>query len=62
MPRTPGKPLVNILMSPEELKELDEWRFANQFPARSEAMRWLMKTAMRTVPKISPEEREKLSA
>jgi metal-responsive CopG/Arc/MetJ family transcriptional regulator len=62
MPRDPNKPLVNIQMSPEDLRELDTWRFRNEFAARSEAMRWLMKKAMREAPKISPEEKQAISA
>lgn len=62
MPRKEGKPLVNILMTPEELRELDTWRFRNEFAARSEAMRWLMKKAMREAPKITEEERAAISA
>lgn len=60
--RKPRKPLVNILMTPEELAELDEWRFHNRFPARSQAMLWLMKTKMRETPTVPPEERQAVSA
>jgi hypothetical protein len=62
MPRKPDKPLVNVLMTPEELAELDEWRHNNRFAARSEAMRWLLKAGMRRMPKVSPEERQAVSA
>lgn len=56
------KPLINILMAPEELEALDEWRFHNRFPTRAEAMRWLMKMGMRTKPTVSPEERRSVPA
>ena len=62
MPKKEGKPLINILMTPEELAELDEWRFNNRFAARSEAMRWLLKAGMRKMPTVSPEERRAVSA
>lgn len=55
-------PLVNILMAPEELEALDEWRFHNRFATRAEAMRWLMTMGMRAKPTLSPEERRPVSA
>jgi hypothetical protein len=62
MSKRPNKPLVNILMSHEDLAELDEWRHNNRFAARAEAMRFLMKLAMRTKPRISPEDRRELAS
>lgn len=41
-----SKPLLHIVVDPEFIGRLDDFRYANRFPSRSEAMRWLMEAAL----------------
>ena len=57
MPRKSKTPLVNILIEPELLEALDEWRFSNRFPSRAAAMKWLIATRLVQKPVATPEDR-----
>src|SRR5580693_7567359 len=36
------KPYLNFIVEPELLKLIDDFRFKNQFPTRSAALKWLL--------------------
>lgn len=57
MPRKSKTPLVNILIEPDLLNALDEWRFINRFPSRAAAMKWLIETRLVQKPVATPEDR-----
>ncbi len=42
---------VNILFDEETLKAIDAFRFKNQFPSRTEAIRWLIDYALKQKPR-----------
>lgn len=37
---------INVMMGPDEIEALDDWRFANRVNGRSEAIRRLLKIGM----------------
>lgn len=49
---------LQLLLSPEELAALDDWRFANRMPSRAAAIRELLKRGM-SAPALSPEQRRR---
>ncbi len=44
MPST--KPLINLVMDPELVERIDDFRFANRFPSRAAAIKWLLTWAL----------------
>lgn len=42
------KPLITMVMEPELLKEIDEFRYVDRFPSRAAAMKELLITGLRT--------------
>jgi metal-responsive CopG/Arc/MetJ family transcriptional regulator len=42
----PEKQMVNMLYEAEMLKRIDDFRFANRFESRTEAIRWLVQAAL----------------
>ena len=47
----PEKQYVNVLFEERMLKEIDDFRFENRFPSRTEAIRWLLEWALKQNPK-----------
>lgn len=41
------KPLTALVIEPELIKEIDDFRFANRFESRAAAMKWLMQAALK---------------
>ncbi len=53
MARTPDNPdthRVPLVLSPRELQELDDWRFAHRHPTRTAALKAMMRIAMEAMP------------
>ncbi len=53
MARTPDNPethRVPLVLSPRELQELDDWRFAHRHPTRTAALKAMMRIAMEAAP------------
>lgn len=48
MPST--KPLINLVMEPELIERIDDFRFARRFPSRAAAMKWLLTWALDRQP------------
>ena len=44
MPST--KPLINLVMDPKLVERIDDFRFANRFPSRAAAIKWLLNWAL----------------
>lgn len=42
---------LNILLPESMLQEIDDFRFANKFPSRTEAIRFLIELALKHKPK-----------
>lgn len=51
---------LQIMLSPEELAALDDWRFAHRMPTRAAAIRELLKRGMAAAAH-GPEERRRKS-
>jgi hypothetical protein len=47
------KQYVNILFDDELLKRIDDFRFKNRFPSRTESVRWLVDRALKQ--KLAPD-------
>ena len=57
MARTPGPAdthRVPLVLSAEELRELDDWRFAHRHPTRTAALKAMMQLAYETAPASRP--------
>ena len=53
MARTPegsDKARVPLVLTAEELQELDDWRFAHRHPTRTAALKAMMRLAFETMP------------
>ena len=50
---TNDKPLIHVVMDPALIDRIDDYRFANRFPSRSDAIRWLIEWALAQNPKPS---------
>jgi len=48
---------LNLKIDTQTLDDIDNFRFKNRFPSRTEAIRWLIEFALKQKPKrdISPE-------
>ena len=51
MPRSP-KPLLTLVIEPELLKRVDDFRFKQRFASRAAAIKWLLAWALDQKPKI----------
>ena len=53
MPRKPKEPHPRIIIPipPKLLQQIDDYRWANRIPSRAEAIRQLVKQALRKEPK-----------
>jgi metal-responsive CopG/Arc/MetJ family transcriptional regulator len=49
------KQYVNVLFDDNLMKRVDDFRFKNRFPSRTEAIRWLLNWALRQRP-VPPEQ------
>lgn len=49
---------LQLLLSPEELAALDDWRFANRMPSRAAAIRELLRRGMKA-PAPVPDQRRR---
>ncbi len=49
-------PLITFLMDDEQLKRLDDFRFAHRFSSRGEAIRWLIEAGYKAPP---PQQQER---
>ena len=45
------KPILNFVVDEELLKALDDFRYANRFPDRAKAVKWLLRWALEQKPK-----------
>lgn len=45
------KPFLSFVVNRELLKRLDDYRFANRFASRAEAIKWLLEWALEKNPK-----------
>ncbi len=62
MARTPDNPethRVPLVLSPRELQELDDWRFAHRHPTRTAALKAMMRIAIETAPAPPPPKAKK---
>lgn len=50
MPST--KPVLNLIMEPELIERIDDFRFANRFPSRAAAIKWLLTWALDQSPQV----------
>ena len=57
MTRTKDKQLLTILMDRELLERIDDFRYANRFPTRAGAIRWLLKWSLKKAPPPSSSRR-----
>src|SRR5215204_1192708 len=56
MARHNTRPLVNLLMDPEEIDQIDEFRYDNRFPSRAAAIKYLIFTRLEQQPTPTREE------
>jgi metal-responsive CopG/Arc/MetJ family transcriptional regulator len=47
------KQYVNLLFDDALMKRIDDFRFKNRFPSRTEAVRWLLSWALRQKPTVT---------
>lgn len=47
--------LVNVLMEPELVERLDDYRFEKRFPSRAAAIKWLLTWALDQQPQPGQE-------
>lgn len=52
---------LQIMLSPEELRALDTWRFESRMPSRAAAVRELLRRGLRGVGYEVPDEQAKSS-
>lgn len=50
------KPLVNVLMEPERLARVDDFRYSHRFKSRAAAIKYLIEWALERSPEPTPEE------
>lgn len=50
MSPTKDKQLLTILMDRELLERIDDFRYANRFPTRAGAIRWLLQWSLNKAP------------
>lgn len=50
MTPTKDKQLLTILMERELLERIDDYRYANRFPTRAGAIRWLLEWSLKKAP------------
>ncbi len=48
--------LVNVLMEPDMIERLDDFRFEKRFPSRAAAIKWLLTWALDQDPEVKPAE------
>lgn len=53
---------INLIMAGDLVDKLDDWRFANRFDNRAEAIRWLLEFGMDAHPQLTEEELEEKRA
>lgn len=41
------KPLITVVMDDEQLRRLDDWRFAKHFSSRGAAIRWMVEYCLK---------------
>lgn len=59
MPADKTNPVVNLRLTPEELAEIDEYRFTRRFKTRVGAIKYLLHWAIERGPEPTAEERER---
>lgn len=42
-----NKPLTTLIIEPDLIIEIEDFRFANRFQSRAAAMKWLMRAALK---------------
>lgn len=57
MPTDKTKPVVNLPFEPEQLAQIDEYRFERRFRSRTAAIKFLLKWALTQDPEPRPEDR-----
>ena len=57
-PDNPDTHRVPLVLSAQELQELDDWRFAHRHPTRTAALKAMMRLAMEVAP-ASPSKTKK---
>ena len=57
-PESPDKVRVPLVLSVEELRELDDWRFAHRHPTRTAALKAMMRIAIEAAPASPPRAKE----
>lgn len=50
--------LVNVLMEPDLIERLDDFRYTKRFPSRAAAIKWLLTWALDQAPEVVPGEQE----
>ena len=50
--------LVNVLMDPDLIERLDDFRFTKRFPSRAAAIKWLLTWALDQEPEVTPGEQD----
>jgi hypothetical protein len=53
-PESPDKARVPLVLSAEELRDLDDWRFAHRHPTRTAALKAMMRLAIEAMPASLP--------
>ena len=46
---------VTVMMTPDEVKRIDDWRFANRVGTRSDAIRRMIALVLNTPPPPNPQ-------
>ena len=55
------KPLINVLMEPDLLARIDDFRFTHRFKSRAAAMKYLLDWAILQRPSPTPADHERWS-
>lgn len=50
------KPFLNFVVDEDLREQLDDFRFANRFPSRAAAIKWLLKWALEQQPRPDPKD------
>jgi len=48
------KPLITLIMDPDLIQRLDDFRFERRFPSRAAAIKWLLEWALAQNPETRP--------
>lgn len=48
------KPLLTLVMDPDLIKRLDDFRYERRFPSRAAAIKWLLEWALAQNPETPP--------